>query len=152
MTPFSKEWAGKLNLVVWPNPVLSKECEEVPDGVDVKFLMDRMLTIMLASGGVGLAAPQLGVSLRLFVLSPIVFPEGGAFINPSLRVSGHKENMAEGCLSIPGIRANIPRHPSVTLTAKGRPPVLLRGWAAQAAQHEMEHLEGKLRLSRYWGR
>jgi peptide deformylase len=106
-----------------------------------------MLETMQQAGGVGLAAPQVGVSLRLVVIQmpeeePIVL------VNPEIvKCSGERE-VVEGCLSVPGYAAHIKR--SVSVTAKGRDRtgkeirIKGEGLLAQALEHEIEHLDGIL--------
>ena len=113
-------------------------------------LVEDMLETMDAAGGVGLAAPQVGIGRRVFVFDC----QGmrGHLVNPVWRPLGTEDQVGpEGCLSIPGIRADIARHNTVVASGVdvyGR-PVALRatGLLARCIQHETEHLDGVLFLT-----
>lgn len=120
-------------------------------------LIDDMFETMYASDGVGLAAPQIGRSLRLFVVdaSPLndIYPETAtfkrAFINPIILESSKEEVlMEEGCLSIPGVSEKVLRPKSVRVryqTLDGRAvEELLEGFNARVFQHEYDHIEDVL--------
>lgn len=107
--------------------------------------------------GVALAAPQIGASVRLFIVSPKVFARNGkevpapvlAFINPELqRLSRAKKELHEGCLSVAGVYGHIKRHEKATVRAydtKGRPFTYHgSGLLAEIFQHETDHLNGIL--------
>lgn len=110
-----------------------------------------MLETMAEAGGVGLAANQVGVAKRIFVYSCQGMT--GALINPVWRPLGKgTQTGVEGCLSIPGIRAEVTRHAEVVasgLDVRGR-PVAIRasGLLARCIQHESDHLDGVLFLTR----
>ena len=133
-----------LPVYLYGQPVLRKEAEEVPmDYPDLKQLVANMFETMYNADGVGLAAPQVGLSLRLLVIDADVmgddFPECKGFkramINPVfLEKSEEEVSMEEGCLSLPGV------HEKVARSAKVRVKYL--GFAARVVQHECEHLEG----------
>jgi peptide deformylase len=141
------------------HPVLLRRAEPVPDPTapEIARLIADMIETMLDAGGVGLAAPQVHVSLRLFVYR---LPESRvenaaaclpptALINPEImplddeRVPGW-----EGCLSIPGLRASVPRAPRIevrALDATGAPRrFAAEGFHARVLQHENDHLDGIL--------
>jgi peptide deformylase len=126
---------------------------------------------MRAAPGVGLAAPQVAVSQRLAVIEyadelPADAPEGTEPPKPKLyvivnpEITARSEAMvegAEGCLSLPGIYANVLRHETVTVKAlnrKGKPiKIKAQGWLARIFQHEIDHLEGVLfidKASKIW--
>lgn len=153
MIPRTREEAEKLHLVLWPDTVLRKKCEW-PGGTtaeDVKFLVARMQQLLATSGGLGLAAPQVGVPLRLFIISPTISPLASVFHNPTVMTGGIFEEMNEGCLSLPGLYSNIRRATNCIIRSENHVnPILLRGRPAQVAQHEREHLDGKLQLAKYW--
>ena len=147
--------ADRLAIICYPDPVLLKPAQPVAEVSDsVRQVARRMVELMHEAEGVGLAAPQVGLSWRLFVANPT--GEAGAdrvFINPELgefsRESGVRE---EGCLSIPGVRADINRPLAATLNAldeEGQ-PVRLRSddLAARVWQHEVDHLDGILIMDR----
>ena len=114
-----------------------------------KLVADLTETMLLARGA-GLAAPQIGVSLRVFTYN--VAGEVGHLINPNLNLSDEEETDFEGCLSIPDLSYPTPR--SLTAVASGlnmhgEPVVLLgSGLLARAVQHESDHLDGVLFISR----
>jgi peptide deformylase len=144
----------KLHVVHFPDPVLSRATAPV-DVVDddLRALAHRMLELMREHKGVGLAAPQVGVGLRLFVCSPTGEEKDDmAFVNPQLTELTGSEEREEGCLSIPGVTVQMRRATQVTLKAlnlsgesveaKGT-NLLARIW-----QHEVDHLEGRLIIDR----
>jgi peptide deformylase len=143
-------------------PVLHTRAESVTDfGGELRRLVDDMVETMTAAPGVGLAAPQVGVPLRLFVYRWTddngILWEGTA-INPQLWLAPtsigepDEENESEGCLSIPGERFPLRRSPSAILTAvdiDGAPfEVRAEGWLARIFQHEYDHLDGILYADR----
>ncbi len=142
------------------DPLLRERSRRVPEITpDVRRLVDDLFETMWAAQGVGLAAVQVGVPLRVIVVGipeDMEDPDAGtalALINPKLvRVSKEVEEGVEGCLSVPGWAGNVPRHLRVTLKAldpKGR-PVRLRaeGYLARVLQHEIDHLDGVLFIDR----
>ena len=135
-----------LTVVVYPDPVLKRRGRDVPVVDDyVRGVAARMKQLMEAHEGVGLAAPQVGLSLRLFVFAATgKAADAQALINPRLS----QQQGEEGCLSLPDIRGNILRYKSVHLDAldeQGRPVSLdLADYPARIAQHEYDHLDGIL--------
>ncbi|MBN1884426.1 MAG: peptide deformylase [Candidatus Krumholzibacteriota bacterium] len=120
----------------------------------VPFL-ERMAETMVIEGGVGLAAPQVGVSRLIAVINPD--PDNPdtlvEMINPRIvAVSDEEVSIEEGCLSVPGIRANIVRPAAVTVTyqnREGRDCTLdADGLLARIIQHELDHLDGVLFVDR----
>lgn len=114
-------------------------------------LIDRMFAAMDAADGVGLAAPQIGVSLRVFVYD--VGGRQGHVVNPELTVDDAERLVAEeGCLSIPGHHYPTPRAAAVTVRGQdacGAPiTVRGRGEVARCWQHEVDHLDGRLYIDR----
>ncbi len=143
-----------LDIVIWPDPVLTRPAEEVGT-IDSWLLqvVERMKQLMESHEGVGLAAPQVGLPLRLFVMAEKAKADQAVtVINPVLELDSHTEAAEEGCLSLPGIRGQVIRAKSVTLTGydlKGDPISMpLEGFPARIAQHENDHLDGVLILSR----
>lgn len=137
-------------IVYLPDPVLRTVTQAV-DNVDdnIRDLIDDMFETMYHANGVGLAAPQIGLSLRLAVIDasrdnsqPLVL------INPEITRRGELEEMQEGCLSVPGPYETVKRAKSVTLKALDRNgdtyQLDAEGLLAEAIQHEVEHLDGKL--------
>jgi peptide deformylase len=120
-------------------------------------LIDDMIETMHEYNGVGLAAPQVHVSLRLFVALLVDEPDGRSdatvVINPEIVPNSQaREEGWEGCLSIPDIRGMVPRYTDITLRAldrEGRSVELrLKGFPARVAQHETDHLDGVLFFDR----
>lgn len=129
-------------------------------GEELQTLIDDLFETMHAAGGVGLAAPQVGVSLQLFVYAA-VDPEGAADDRPELKVvvnpmvepvAGELVWDWEGCLSIPDLRGLVPRHPAVRVHGLDRTghPIDYRaeGYEARIVQHELDHLNGIVFLDR----
>jgi len=137
-----------------PDPVLRQKAKKV-SGVDpsVRKLIDTMIETMHDANGVGLAAPQIGVSLRIAV---ICLPEEDAeeivLINPEIIKKTGEREIEERCLSVPGYLGMVKR--AVTVTAKGRDEnfkeirIKADGLLAQALEHEIEHLQGILYVDR----
>ena len=146
-------------IVAYGDPVLKKEAEEVQEGFDnLSGLIEDMWETMYEADGVGLAAPQIGLSLRLFVADGTPFGEGeeGAagckdfkrvMINPVLfDLSEAQSSMEEGCLSIPGVREPVSRPVSIGVEYYDADWNLveeyLDGLAARIVLHEYDHLDG----------
>jgi peptide deformylase len=132
------------------NPVLRKKCEEVIDFDDtLADFAEELTEFMYEYDGIGLAAPQIGVTKRVAVID--VSNDGNKptlFINPVITWKSEEiESDSEGCLSIPGIRGNVERPNSITVEAvdiNGDKIVFekITGLQARAFQHEMDHLDG----------
>jgi peptide deformylase len=119
---------------------------------DTRLLASRMFNTLIAERGVGLAAPQVGVLERLFVVCIEGFPPY-VFINPSIIETSEEMCLyEEGCLSIPGVWASVKRPRRVTVQAwneRGRPFTLQAdGLLARVIQHEYDHLDGVLFIDR----
>ncbi len=131
-----------------PDPVLRKKAVKVT-GIDdsVRRLVDNMIETLEESSGVGLAANQVGVPLRIVVIQ-IPDEECLVLINPVIVETQGERTVVEGCLSIPGYQAEISRAETVKVRAKGRNGRIIRRKAtdllAQAIQHEVDHLNGVL--------
>ncbi len=131
-----------------PDPVLKRKAKRVSslDG-SIQRLIDDMLETMPQAGGVGLAAPQIGVSLRVIVLQ-MPDEEPVALINPEIVKRSGEREVSEGCLSVPGYTGEIKRSESVTVKGQDRQGKTIRlkatGLMAQALQHELDHLDGVL--------
>ena len=131
------------------HPVLLRRAEPVADPRDpeIRRLAEDMVETMLDAGGVGLAAPQVHVPLRLFVVRE--WEGGRALINPELEPLGEEvESGWEGCLSIPGLRGCVPRAKRVRWRAQNLDGREIggeaEGMSARVLQHEYDHLEGTL--------
>ena len=147
----------QLRIVLHPDPVLRKKAKPVdPIDTTVQVVAEKMLQLMHEAPGVGLAAPQVGLSWRMFVAnaSPDQNPaEDRVFVNPTLSEAGSEvEPYEEGCLSLPDIRADIRRPKQITITAQdldGQTFSLTSDQLpARVWQHEYDHLEGVLILDR----
>jgi len=132
-----------------PDPVLRQKAKRVRtiDGSIKKLIADMRETLHADPGRVGLAAPQVGVSLRVVVIG-IPGEEDIILINPEIVRRKGERLVTEGCLSVPGYAGQITRAESVT--AKGRDPsgkeirIKAEGLLAQALEHETDHLNGQL--------
>ncbi len=125
---------------------------------DVQTLINDMIDTMYAAPGVGLAAPQVGVSLRIFVIDLSVGRKAEdlmVFVNPVMLDQEGVQLEEEGCLSVPGFNATVARPNRAVVKALDRHGVERivegRDLLARAFQHEMDHLDGKLFLDRVRG-
>jgi peptide deformylase len=140
----------KCKLTKYPSNVLAKSAEPV-DKIDdsIRALADKMKDLMVETKGVGFAAPQAGVGLRMFVISTDGTKENAkVYINPQIDPSGPLEVSEEGCLSLPGVAAKIRRYRYCKVTATGLDGKEFTeegaGLLAKALQHEYDHLEGTM--------
>ena len=128
--------------------VLRQKAKRVPtvDG-SIRRLIDDMVATMQQQGGVGLAAPQIGVSLRVVVIQ-LPDEEPFALVNPEIVKRSGEREVVEGCLSVPGYAGDIKRSVSVTIKGwdrRGKPVrIKATGLQAQALEHELDHLNGVL--------
>jgi len=145
----------KYSIYTYPDSILRKKAEKVIDIDDeIKSLIREMFLIMKDEGGIGLAAPQIGVSKQVIVVS---LQERGferiALVNPSIVFfSDDTDFFEEGCLSIPGVRANVVR--SKKAIVKGRAKsgreveINTENLLARVFQHEIDHCNGVLFIDR----
>lgn len=154
-----------LPIVAYGDPVLRKMCTDISaDYPNLKDLISNMFQTMEASRGVGLAAPQIGLPIRLFVVDAAPFADDDeltkeeqtflenfrkVFINAKIiEETGDKWSFNEGCLSIPGVRGDVSRHERLTieyLDENFQPQILtVDGLAARIIQHEYDHIQGVL--------
>jgi peptide deformylase len=132
-----------------PAAVLRKKARKVSSVTDrsIQRLIDDMMETMQQAGGVGLAAPQVGVSLRVIVLQ-MPEEEPVAIINPEIVKQSGEGQVVEGCLSLPGESGEIMRFDAITVKGLDRQGKKIRikadGLKAQALQHELDHLDGIL--------
>jgi peptide deformylase len=148
----------KLPIIAYGDPILRKKAVDLStDLPDLDTTISNMFETMYAAHGVGLAAPQVGLSIRLFIVDGRPFAEDEkeladfkkVFINPQiLEESGDEWTFNEGCLSIPDIREDIRRQQKIHiayLDEKGQAhEETYTGLAARIIQHEYDHIEGKL--------
>ncbi len=146
-----------LELTELGNPILREVAKEVSDLADdqVQKLIDDMLVTVVEANGVGLSAPQVDRSLRIFVMASYPNPrypdapeiDPYEVINPEIiSESEEMEEDWEGCLSIPGIRGIVPRHKEIEVKYTDRygreKTEILNDFLARIFQHEFDHLEG----------
>jgi peptide deformylase len=141
---------AKLKIKKYGDPVLRKRAEAVSEiDEDIKKLAADMLETMYSVSGIGLAAPQAGISLRLCVVdrnlpltSPIVM------VNPEIVLGKNKITAEEGCLSFPGFYENINRFEKIiaryTDLNGNRQEIKVQDFLAKVVQHEIDHLDAKL--------
>ena len=154
-----------LPIIAYGSTVLKKKAKDLSnDYPNVKQLIENMWETMYASNGVGLAAPQIGLSLRLFVVDTAPFADDETldiidvkilesfkkvFINPTIiEEDGEIWEFNEGCLSIPDVREDVSRHERIKINYLDeyfKPQTLiLSGLVARVIQHEYDHIEGIL--------
>jgi len=147
-----------LEIRQYPDPILRQQAKTVENiNGDLQHLIDDMLETLYAAPGLGLAAPQVGYSLRLFVydLSVAEEREKGSpmvLVNPELVSQTGEANEDEGCLSVPEYRESVVRAARVAVRGMDREgreiTVEGEGLLAKLLQHEMDHLDGKLFIDR----
>ena len=149
-----------LDIVTFPEPSLRLKSKPVTKfDTDLQTLVDNMFETMRAAPGVGLAAPQIGESLRLVVVEYTededenAKPKKYVLVNPEIiKSSEEMVTDIEGCLSLPGLAGKVERHEAVTVKAKnrfGKPlKIEAEGWLARIFQHEIDHLDGVLYIDR----
>ena len=154
-----------LPIVAFGHPVLKKICKNITsDYENLDSLIDNMWETMYAASGVGLAAPQIGLSIRLFIVDASPFSEDKnlsleereklskfkmVFINPELKaISDDLNTFNEGCLSIPEIREDVVRENEIIVDYYdqdfNKKSLKLDGLRARVVQHEYDHIEGIL--------
>lgn len=154
-----------LPIVAYGAPVLKKEAAEISkDYPNLEQLIENMWETMYASNGVGLAAPQIGLSIRLFVVDTAPFSGDDeldeleaiklksfkkVFINPELiEEDGPIWEFNEGCLSIPDVREDVSRHDRIMIhyfdEQFEEQRLMITGLSARVVQHEYDHIEGVL--------
>lgn len=140
-------------ILAHPDPLLRAPTRAVERfDAELAELLNDMAETMYAAPGIGLAAPQIGLSLRLYVIDVASGSDGPSelrvFINPELTAKSGDLQRAEGCLSLPGVRETVPRADRVTVRAqneRGEPFELeATDVLAHALQHEHDHIQGVL--------
>ena len=144
-----------LRVVIWPADVLTTPAREVAT-IDpwLQAVAEKMKALMQEHKGVGLAAPQVGIGLRMFVMSETgKAQEASVWINPTLNDSADELISEEGCLSLPEIRGDVARAKEITLRGMNLQgqwvEARLGDFPARIAQHESDHLAGILILDRF---
>lgn len=136
----------------YPDPVLRAKTEPVvfPLSPEIKKLTKDMMDTVQAADGIGLAAPQVGKSVKLIVIN---LDKSGiplfALYNPKIKSKGFKKvEIEEGCLSIPGVFGMVKRPKKVTIEAQNHKGEKIKitddGWVSRVAQHEIDHTNGVL--------
>ena len=154
-----------LPIIAYGNPILRKKCENISRNYNkLNDLISNMWDTMYASSGVGLAAPQIGLSIRIFIVDASPFSEDEkldkderlklstfkkVFINPELIITTNKLNtFNEGCLSIPDVREDVIRENEIIIKYYdenfNKHELELNGLRARVVQHEFDHIEGVL--------
>jgi len=140
--------AEKCRIMHYPAEVLAKPAgpvEKIDD--NIRRLVEKMTDIMLKNKGIGLAAPQVGVPLRLFIISLDGKKDTvKVYINPTVTPAGELNQTDEGCLSVPGVFTKIRRYKKCTVTATDLDgnefTEEAQGLYARALQHEYDHIQG----------
>jgi peptide deformylase len=149
-------------IVAYGDPILRKVAEPISaDYPKLNEIIQNMFDTMRRSNGIGLAAPQVGLSIRLFVVDATPYENDErdldgfkqVFINAQiLEEEGKKWKCSEGCLSIPGIREDVDRNPNITVRYMDENFVehteSYTGMRARIIQHEYDHIEGILMTDR----
>jgi peptide deformylase len=150
-----------MKIIIWPNDILLKKTHKIDDIELVKQVLPEMTKLMKESGGIGLAAPQVGISKRFFILDESILADVDkrdkecdvlTMINPELLDGLGEVVVEEGCLSIPGETFSVQRAPWILVRftdengdnhEKG-----FAGLTAIAIQHECDHLDGRILVER----
>ena len=141
-----------LNIIRYPNPILRKKCKAVKKVDDrIKQLIDDMIETMHAAPGVGLAAPQVGQNIRLFVAD--IGDGAFAVINPKIKEKSRElQTLDEGCLCLPGIIGPVTRSARVIVEGLDRNGekimISAEGYLSTVLQHETDHLDGIIFLDK----
>jgi peptide deformylase len=144
----------KCRITHYPARVLREQAQPVEKIDDtIRRLVEKMTDIMLANKGMGLAAPQAGLSLRLFIVSLTgTRDKVRAYVNPTVTPHGDLDELEEGCLSVPGIQTKIRRYKKATVTATDLEGKTFTeeadGIYARCLQHEFDHIEGTVIINR----
>ncbi|MEJ2698434.1 MAG: peptide deformylase [Desulfuromonadales bacterium] len=149
------------DIILYPDPILKTVCEPVAEAdAETDALVQDLIDTMVAAGhSVGVAAPQIGVTLRIVVVDVSKSKLGRdnnhgllVMINPEILEREGRETMREGCMSVPDYTGNVSRAESVVVQffdREGRERVIRAGgFEAVAIQHELDHLDGYLFLDR----
>jgi peptide deformylase len=144
----------ELRVIHYPDPRLKEEATPIETVDDsVRALIARMKELMFESRGVGLAASQVGVTVRLFLASPMFDPDAVyVYINPKILSRDGTEPGEEGCLSFPGIYSKVKRAKTIVIEAQDQHGKVFRHEVsdlhARICQHENDHLDGILLVDR----
>ncbi|MCB9886763.1 MAG: peptide deformylase [Planctomycetes bacterium] len=140
-----------MEVLIYPHPILRRGGQVVTTfDAELRQLSEQMMEAMYEEGGVGLAAPQVGIEKKLLVLNPSGDRNERSgeltLCNPKITKKKGRDFEEEGCLSFPGIHAEVERWVTITVTFQdldGKEGTLhADGWLARIIQHELDHLEG----------
>jgi peptide deformylase len=146
--------ANELKIIFYPDPRLKKMSQPVTEFNDqLRQMAGQMLRLMRDSKGVGLAAPQVGKNIRMFVMNPSGEPgDDYVYVNPVLSDPDGDEEAEEGCLSLPDIHVKITRNKRIRMQAQDLDGVAFEqttaGFVPRVWQHEFDHLNGILLTDR----
>lgn len=137
---------------VYPDEVLRRDCDEVTSfDEELRSLAENLVETMYAAPGIGLAAPQVGIPIRLCVVDVTVGEQEGnlhVFVNPEIRNREGEVTDVEGCLSIPEFTEKVTRPRSIEIVARDLAgetwSMRAEDWLARAICHEIDHLDGVL--------
>jgi peptide deformylase len=150
----------KYDIITHPNPILRRKAKKVKVfDKDFQELIEDMFVIMREAPGVGLAAPQIGISQKVVVVEYAdpekdeEKPKAYVLVNPEIIYhSDETTEDLEGCLSVPGLVGRVERWDAVTVKAQNRfgksVKIKAEGWLARIFQHEMDHLDGVLYIDK----
>lgn len=143
-------------IITFPNSVLRNRAEPVKEvDEEIKRLVDDMIETMHSAPGVGLAAPQVGISLQIIIVDASIGEDPDGLIvlfNPEIVAQSGSNTLEEGCLSLPGIVSDVERFDEVVVRGidleGNHVELTTKGFLARIFQHEIDHLNGSL----YWDR
>jgi peptide deformylase len=140
-----------LKIIKFPSPILRQKAKPVKKVTpEIVKLIDNMIATMHAAPGVGLAAPQVGKSLRVIVVD--IGPGPLALTNPHILASSGSQVFTEGCLCLPGVEAPVERASSLKVKGLDRDGqaviIMAEGFLATVLQHEIDHLDGLVFIDR----
>lgn len=146
-----------LKIIIYPDTALRRKTKPVKnvDG-EIKSLIREMMEAMVENDGLGLAAPQVGVLKNIITVSPMdkngnIKPPMG-LVNPEIYSTGGSVILEEGCLSLPGVYADVERPENIRVRFLNennqKEDIAAEGWLARAILHETDHLKGKI----FWDR
>ena len=142
-----KPLSMQISLKIYPDDVLRRICEPVEKfDSGLRDLKEEMVTIMRICSGIGLAAPQVGITKRLFICE--IETRSLCLVNPTIKSTVGTNGMIEGCLSLPDVQVNVPRSSRLSVEgydSKGRKKHFeFKDLWARVVQHEIDHLDGVL--------
>ncbi|MFW6129539.1 MAG: peptide deformylase [Atribacterota bacterium] len=138
-----------MKLIKYPDSILRKVCKKIEDK-EYEKIYQELIAAMISYGGIGLAAPQIGINKRIAVVSPNAdskMEKPLVLINPEIKNEQGKQSIEEGCLSLPGINASVPRADKIEVETgpdEQREILIADGLLSIVIQHEVDHLKGIL--------